>query len=162
MRKYLALFLGATLLLAGCQAGRELPGLGSEAVTRSGQLRYATRARSFIGDFILRYRPGGDYDLAFSKSGVPLLQLQVHGDRLSATGSFARGGWTGSAAHAPGALRTWAELHDVIPYFNSSQTAASRGKLWRANFVRQGSRLNSAQIQFAHGESLFFNFAQSP
>src|SRR5690348_15996557 len=41
MRKCFALFLVA-MCLAGCQTGRELPGLGGEAVTRSGQLRYAT------------------------------------------------------------------------------------------------------------------------
>lgn len=159
MKNCFALLLVA-VCLAGCQTGRELPGLGSEAVTRSGQLRYATRTRSFIGDFILRSASNGDYDLAFSKSGITLLQIQVHGDRLSATGSFARGGWTGSAAHAPGQLRTWAELHQVIPYFKSSQAAASQGKTWQATFVRQGARLNSARIHFAHGESLIFNFAQ--
>jgi hypothetical protein len=161
-KHYLGLFLGVISLvfLAGCQTGRELPGLGSEAATRTGQLRYATRTRSFIGDFILRTGPSGDYDLAFSKSGVPLLQIQVHGDRLSATGSFVRGGWSGSASHAPGPLRTWAELHQVIPYFYSTQTEASRANAWRASFVRPGRRLQSAQIRFAHGESLLFNFAQ--
>jgi hypothetical protein len=140
--------------------GRELPGLGSEAATRTGQLRYATRTRSFIGDFVLRTRPTGDYDLAFSKSGVTLLQIQVHDDRLAATGSFARGGWTGSASHAPGLLRTWAELHQVIPYFYSTQAEASQGNAWHASFARQGTRLRSAQIRFAQGESLLFNFAQ--
>ena len=154
------LFLVSLSLLAGCQTGRELPGLGSDAATRTGQLRYATRTRSFIGDFILRTGSSGDYDLAFSKSGVPILQIQVHDDRLSATGSFVRGGWSGSASHAPGPLRTWAELHQVIPYFSSTQAEASAGNAWRAQFVRQGARLQSAQIRFAHGESLLFNFAQ--
>lgn len=158
-KQYLG-FLLSLVLMAGCQTGRELPGLGTEAATRTGQLRYATRARSFIGDFILRTRPSGDYDLAFSKSGVPLLQIQVHDDRLSATGSFARGGWSGSASHPPGPLRTWAELHQVIPYFYSTQTEAGQANAWRASFVRQGPRLQSAQIRFAHGESLLFNFAQ--
>ena len=159
MRKYLALILGA-VLLAGCQTGRELPGLGAEAATHSGQLRYATATRSFIGDFILRSAPSGDYDLIFSKSGVTLLQIQVHGDRMSATGSFARGGWTGSASHPPGQLRTWAELHQVVPYFTSTQPTASQGNAWQATFDRRGSRLTSAQVRFAHGESLTFNFAQ--
>jgi hypothetical protein len=38
-KHYLGLFLGVISLvfLAGCQTGRELPGLGSEAVTRTGQ-----------------------------------------------------------------------------------------------------------------------------
>jgi hypothetical protein len=161
-KHYLGLFLSLITLifLAGCQTGRELPGLGSEAATRTGQLRYATRTRSFIGDFILRTGRSGDYDLAFSKSGVPILQIQVHDDRLSATGSFVRGGWSGSASHAPGPLRTWAELHQVIPYFYSTRSEASAGNAWRANFVRQGTRLQTAQIRFAHGESLLFNFAQ--
>lgn len=162
-KHHLGLFLGliSLIFLAACQTGRELPGLGSEAATRTGQLRYATRTRSFIGDFILRTEPSGDYDLAFSKSGVSLLQIQVHDDRLSATGSFVRGGWSGSASHAPGPLRTWAELHQVIPYFYSAQTeAAGQGNAWRAGFVRQGRRLQSAQVRFAHGESLLFNFAQ--
>jgi hypothetical protein len=158
----LGLFLSLITLifLAGCQTGHELPGLGSEAATRTGQLRYATRTRSFIGDFILRTNPSGDYDLAFSKAGVSILQIQVHGDRLSATGSFVRGGWSGSASHAPGPLRTWAELHQVIPYFYSTQSQAGAGNAWRASFVRQRPRLQSAQIRFARGESLLFNFAQ--
>jgi hypothetical protein len=161
-KHHLGLFLGliSLVFLAGCQTGRELPGLGSEAATRAGQLRYATRTRSFIGDFILRTEFSGDYDLAFSKSGVSLLQIQVHDDRLSATGSFVRGGWGGSASYAPGPLRTWAELHQVIPYFYSTQTEASQGNAWRARFVRQGTRLQSAQVRFAHGESLLFNFAE--
>jgi hypothetical protein len=161
-KHYLGLFLSliALICLAGCRTGRELPGLGSEAATRTGQLRYSTRTRPFIGDFILRTSPSGDYDLAFSKSGVSILQIQVHDDRLSATGSFVRGGWSGSASHAPGPLRTWAELHQVIPYFYTNQSQASAGNAWRASFVRQGPRLQSAQIHFAHGDSLLFNFAQ--
>ncbi len=159
MTKFFGLLFTAALL-AGCQTGHELPGLGSGATTRGGQLRYATPGRSLVGDFVLRSSANGDYDLSLSKSGVSLLQLQVHGDRLAATGSLARAGWTGPAARVPGQLRTWAELREVIPAFGGNGAEASRPGKWQARFARQGAVLQSAQIRFARGDSLLFNFAQ--
>lgn len=159
MIKYLGAIL-CGLMLVGCQTGRELPGLGSAAVTRTGQLRYATGQRSFIGDVILRTDPDGDYDLDFSKAGVSILRMQVHGDRFSATGSFARGGWSGAAGNAPRPLRSWALLRQVLPFFNSTEVQASGGGAWQARFTRAGKALSAAQIRFAQGDSMLFNFAQ--
>jgi hypothetical protein len=159
MIKYLGAFL-CVLILVGCQTGRELPALGTGAVTRTGQLRYAANQRSFIGDVILRTEPNGDYDLDFSKAGVSILRMQVHGDRFSATGSFARGGWSGSAGNAPRPLRSWALLRQVLPFFNSDPIQASNHDLWQARFTRKGKTLKAVQIGFAQGDSMLFNFAQ--
>jgi hypothetical protein len=81
------------LFVSSCATVRELPGLGSDAKTYEGQMVYTTSRRSVVGDVILRTRANGDYDLAFSKGGVSVLQLQSHGNELVATGLFARTGW---------------------------------------------------------------------
>ena len=80
------LILLSAVLLAGCQSVKELSGLGPEAKTRIGQLRYVTRSRSIIGDIVLRNLTEGDYDLSFSKGGVPVLEFQTRGSRITATG----------------------------------------------------------------------------
>jgi len=63
------------LFVSSCATVRELPGLGSDAKTYEGQMVYTTSRRSVVGDVILRTRANGDYDLAFSKGGVSVLQF---------------------------------------------------------------------------------------
>jgi hypothetical protein len=149
------------LLLFVCScAVRELPGLGSDAQTHEGQMVYTTSRRSVVGDVILRTRLNGDYDLAFSKGGVSVLQLQSHGNELVATGLFARTGWKGPVDRAIGPLHSWALLKQVIPYFYSEQSSASNGRKWNATFARKNGKLMGTKIDFARHESMIFSFAQ--
>jgi hypothetical protein len=147
------------LLLSSCTV-TELPGLGSDAKTHEGQMVYTTNRRSVVGDVILRTRSSGDYDLAFSKGGVAVLQLQGHGNELVATGLFARSGWKGPVDRAIGPLHSWALLKQVIPYFDSNQPSAGNGKKWTATFDRKNGKLTGAKIDFARHESMIFSFAQ--
>ena len=147
------------LLFSACQSVNELPGLGSDAKTHDGQMLYQTPRTSIVGDVILRTRPSGDYDLVFSKGGVQVLQIQAHGDELVATGMFARNGWTGSVAHAPGQLRSWALLKQVVPFFDSTQSTAQNGNIWNATFDRKGKQLVGAKVQFRRHGSMIFSFA---
>jgi hypothetical protein len=159
MNYRLAGLLSIFLLLCSCTVN-ELPGLGSDAKTLEGQMVYTTSRRSVVGDVILRTRSNGDYDLAFSKGGVSVLQLQSHGNELVATGLFARTGWKGPVDRAIGPLHSWALLRQVIPYFYSNQSSASNSRKWRATFSRDSGRLKGAKIDFARHESMIFSFAQ--
>ena len=154
-----ALLLSLLLLLCSCTVS-ELPGLGSDAKTREGQMVYTTSRRSVVGDVILRTRSNGDYDLAFSKGGVSVLQLQSHGNELVATGLFARTGWKGPVDRAIGPLHSWALLKQVIPYFYSNQSSARNGRKWSASFTRINGKLTGTKIDFARHESMIFSFAQ--
>ncbi|MBV8175536.1 MAG: hypothetical protein JO151_13385 [Verrucomicrobia bacterium] len=148
------------LVLAGCQSVKELSGLGPEARTRIGQLRYATRSRSIVGDIILRNLSGGDYDLSFSKAGVPLLEFQTRGSRMTATGLFIRTGWSGELAHAPRSLRPWAMLSEVLPYFDTNVPSAQNAGRWSAKFERKGGMLLRADVEFPGRSSMAFSFGQ--
>ena len=150
--------LAATLI--GCRSVNELSGLGPEAKTRIGQLRYATGGRSVVGDIILRSLTAGDYDLSFSKGGVTVLELQTRGDNITATGLLVRGGWSGAAARAPSPLKPWAMLKEVLPYFDSNAPSAQETGRWSATFQRKGGNLLRADIQFSRERSMYFSFAQ--
>jgi hypothetical protein len=156
--RLIALLL-TTLFVSSCTVS-ELPGLGSDAKTFEGQMLYTTSRRSVVGDVILRTRSNGDYDLAFSKGGVSVLQLQSHGNELVATGLFARSGWKGPVDRALGPLHSWALLKQVIPYFYSNQNTAGSGRRWNATFDRKNGKLAGARIDFARRESMIFSFAQ--
>lgn len=141
-------------ILAGCAIVQPISPLGQEAKTHLGQLLYVTPKRSVIGDVVIRNLPGGDYDILFSKSDVPVMQLQMRGSRMTATGLLARPGWTGDVHHAPPALRPWASLKEILPYFDSKETHAQRPGEWDATFQRTGSTLSKAKIQFPRRQSM--------
>jgi len=159
MIRRLFIFL-CMVLLAGCQTTKELSGLGPEAKTRIGQLLYSYGGHSIVGDIILRSLNGGDYDLYFSKGGVPVLEFQSRGTHMAATGVLARNGWSGQIAEARGPLRPWATLRQVLPYFDSNVPSAQRAHRWSASFVRKGGTLLRADVQFPGRKSMIFTFGQ--
>lgn len=154
------LILLSLFVLAGCQSVKEISGLGPEAKTRVGQLQYVTRSRSIVGDIILRNLTGGDYDLSFSKGGVPLLEFQTRGSRMTATGLFIRTGWSGELAHAPRSLRPWAMLREVLPYFDTNAPSAQSAGRWSARFERKGGMLLRADVEFSGRSSMAFSFGR--
>lgn len=150
----------AAILLAGCQSAKEISGLGPEAKTRIGQLRYDYGSRSIVGDIILRTLNGGDYDLYFSKGGVPVLEFQTRGPHMAATGLLAKNGWSGETDKAPGPLRPWAMLREVLPYFDSNVPSAQEPHQWSATFERKAGVLWRADVQFSGRKSMAFSFGQ--
>jgi len=148
------------LALISCRSVNELSGLGPEAKTRIGQLRYATGKSSIVGDIVLRSLSAGDYDLSFSKTGVSVMELQTRGADMTATGLMARGGWSGPADHAPGPLKPWAMLKEVLPYFDSKVPSAQSANRWSATFQRERGSLVKAEIRFSRDRSMAFSFAQ--
>jgi len=158
MYRFLPIFFLA-LILSACQTVNELPGLGSNAKRHDGQMVYQTPRTSVAGDVILRTSPNGDYDLVLLKGGVQVLQIQAHDGQLVATGMFAGNGWTGPVDRAPGPLKSWALLKQVIPYFDSTQMSAQNGSIWNATFRRNGNQLQGAKVNFRRLGSMTFSFA---
>jgi hypothetical protein len=148
------------IILMGCRSVNELSGLGPEAKTRIGQLRYVTGGRSIVGDIVLRNLRAGDYDLSFSKGGVTVLELQARGTNMTATGLLAGSGWSGAADHAPSPLKPWVMLKEALVYFDANAPSAQKPGRWSATFQRKNGNLMRADIQFSHNRSMAFSFAQ--
>ena len=82
---------------------------------RSGQLLYRTATTSVIGDVLVRYSNGGDFELTFSKGpGVTLVTLRQDAQFASVSGAFAGRGWSGPIDQAPKELRGWIELRQAF------------------------------------------------
>jgi hypothetical protein len=100
------LALSLALLVGGCVAP-QFPAPDASWKTYSGQLQYANRERSVIGEFTASGR-GNDFHLEYSKGGtVPLMRVAVHAGYARADGPLARGRWTGTVEKAPPALQGW-------------------------------------------------------
>jgi hypothetical protein len=83
--------------------------------TRAGQLLYRNATTTVIGEAIVRYSLGGDFELTFSKGpGVTLLVLRQDKTFAEVNGALARNGWSGPMDRAPAQLRGWLELRDKI------------------------------------------------
>ena len=83
--------------------------------TRAGQLLYRNATTTVIGEAIVRYSLGGDFELTFSKGpGVTLLVLRQDKTFAEVNGALARNGWSGPTDRAPAQLRGWLELRDKI------------------------------------------------
>ena len=82
---------------------------------RSGQLFYRGRKTALIGEVLVRYDSGGDFELTFTKGpGVTLLMVRQDAKLVRVSGPLARGSWSGPPAKAPERLRGWVELRDLL------------------------------------------------
>jgi len=105
------------LALASCTttSSHKFSDPGREWQSRSGQLRYKSPKTSLIGEVLVRFSKGGDFELTFSKGpGVTLLQVRQDANFASLKGPLARGGWSGSSAQAPARLRGWLQLREKL------------------------------------------------
>lgn len=83
--------------------------------TKSGQLAYTDQKLSLIGEVLVRYSKGGDFELTFTKAGgITLLTIRQDANFAQAEGPLARGRWSGTTAEAPARLRGWFQLRDKI------------------------------------------------
>jgi hypothetical protein len=82
--------------------------------TKSGQLMYQTAQTTLIGDVLVRFSKGGDFELSLSKGPVTLLTLWQDASFAKIEGPFARGGWSGPVEQAPKPLRGWLGLRDKL------------------------------------------------
>ena len=78
--------------------------------TKSGQLMYRTDKTTLMGDVLVRFSKGGDFELSLSKGPVTLLTLRQDSSFAEVKGPFAKGGWSGPVEQAPKPLRALARL----------------------------------------------------
>ena len=105
------------LALTGCAttSTHQFADPGRDWQSRSGQLLYKNPKTSLIGEVLVRFSKGGDFELTFSKGpGVALLQVRQDANFASLKGPLARGGWSGPTAQAPARLRGWLQLRDKL------------------------------------------------
>jgi hypothetical protein len=85
--------------------------------TRTGQLLYRTAKTTLIGDVVVRFSNGGDFELTFSKGpGVTVLSLRQDATFAEIKGGLAQRGWSGPVDRAPQQLRGWLGLRDAIAH----------------------------------------------
>lgn len=83
--------------------------------TRTGQLLYRNAKTTVIGDVVVRYSKGGDFELTFSKGpGVVLFNLRQDSAFADVKGPLAGPGWSGPIDHTPQQLQAWLELRDAV------------------------------------------------
>jgi hypothetical protein len=82
--------------------------------TKSGQLMYRTDKTALMGDVLVRFSKGGDFELSLSKGPVTLLTLRQDASFAEIKGPFAKGGWSGPVEQAPKPLRAWLGLRDKL------------------------------------------------
>jgi hypothetical protein len=81
--------------------------------TKDGQLMYRTANTTLIGEVLVRFSRGGDFELTVSKGpGITLLSLRQDATFAEVKGGLARQGWSGPVAQAPPQLRGWLGLRD--------------------------------------------------
>jgi hypothetical protein len=75
---------------------------------------YRTDKTTLMGDVLVRFSKGGDFELSLSKGPVALLTLRQDASFAEVKGPFAKGGWSGPVEQAPKPLRAWLGLRDKL------------------------------------------------
>lgn len=92
---------------------------------------------SLIGEVLVRYTKGGDFELTFTKGpGVALLTLRADAAFGQAEGPLARGGWSGPLTNVPARLRGWFALREKVlaSSGSSSVTHTEAGESFHLRF----------------------------
>jgi hypothetical protein len=103
--------------LAGCEeiSPHQFAQPSRDWRVRSGQLKYSSPTTRIIGEVVVRFSKGGDFELTFSKGpGVTLLLLRQDANFAEAKGGMAGPGWAGPVASAPAQLQGWLKLRDAL------------------------------------------------
>jgi len=96
--------------------------------TKIGQLQYRGPRITLIGEVLVRFSQSGDFELTFTKGpGVPLLLIRQDATFARVEGPLARGRWSGPAEKAPGRLRGWLSLRNVLMQSNQPRLKQSTG-----------------------------------
>src|SRR5947209_8100767 len=109
--------VGMTISLTGCAttSTHQFAEPKADWQARTGQLLFRNPKTTVIGDVVVRFSKGGDFELTFSKGpGVNLLLLRQDSGFAEVKGPMAGRGWSGPIDRAPQELRAWLELRDRI------------------------------------------------
>ncbi len=112
----LALLAIVAFALTGCETIRhQFAGPAPDWRARNGQLLYHGKRTTLIGEVLVRFSKGGDFELTFTKGpGVALLEIRQDANFFSVKGPLAGVSWSGSMAHAPPQLRGWLQLREKL------------------------------------------------
>ncbi|HEV3408854.1 MAG TPA: hypothetical protein VG095_01050 [Chthoniobacterales bacterium] len=117
MKRLFVIFSWALFSLTSCQttSPHQFATPTADWKTKTGQLAYTGPRVSLIGEVLVRYSSGGDFELIFSKGpGLNMLVLRQDEQFASAEGPLARGRWSGRTTNAPARLRGWLALREKI------------------------------------------------
>jgi len=139
----LTLLLAATLALAGCASGI-FPAYNPAGRNFSGQMLYAGKKRTFVGEFTVRQSPT-DFALDVTKGpGMELILIRESEDKLVQIEALGHT-WHGNPHHyVPQQVRNWVALRDV---FNGNTPPG-------ATVTRAPSQIT---VVFANGERFVFH-----
>ena len=162
---------GLLAVLPSCQTvQRQFPTPAANWRTSIGQLQYATRKRSVIGETVVSRQGAQDFQLDFTAGpGLPLMKLREAGATARAEGVFAHGTWQGDPAHAFGSLGTWTQLREAFAAIDASRAPGSSHpvsvvsptgrRAWTAE--ASGGQPERIRIHFpATGERFVFVFSK--
>lgn len=115
-RNFLAIICAGCIAFTSCQTIRHTflgPSLDWQA--RHGQLLYRGKRTTLIGEVLVRFSKAGEMELTFTKGpGIALLHVQQNASFARLRGPLARGTWSGPVAQAPGRLRGWLQLRELL------------------------------------------------
>ncbi|HEV2046709.1 MAG TPA: hypothetical protein VGQ95_08935 [Chthoniobacterales bacterium] len=117
--------LGMTICFAACAtvSRHQFAEPTRDWQARNGQLLYRTQKTTLIGEVLVRFSKGGDFELTFSKGpGVTLLILRQDANFAEVKGPLARQGWSGPINRAPPQLRGWLGLRDEFLHAKDRQS----------------------------------------
>jgi hypothetical protein len=117
MKHFVFVAVAAAIIgLTSCETVRhQFIGPARDWQARNGQLLYHGKRTSLIGEVLVRFSKGGDFELTFTKGpGVTLLEVRQDANFASVKGPLARGGWSGPTAQAPARLRGWLQLREKL------------------------------------------------
>lgn len=110
-----SLFVVVAVSLSGCAAIHNFIGPAPDWQARNGQLLYHGKRTTLIGEVLVRFSKGGDFELNFTKGpGVTLLEIRQDANYFNVKGPLAGVKWSGSTANAPAHLRGWLQLREKL------------------------------------------------
>ena len=158
-------------LLPACQTvQRQFPTPGADWRTSIGQLQYATRKRSVIGEAVVSRQGVRHFQLDFTAGpGLPLMKLREAETSARAEGVFAHGVWQGDPTHAMGSVGTWVKLREAFAALDAARPPGSvksvsvvspaGHRAWKAD--ASGAQPERIRIQFpSTGERFVFVFSK--
>ncbi len=121
------------LLMSGC-AIHQFAQPSREWTTRSGQLSYHGKKRAIIGEVLVRFSNGGDFELTFTKGpGVSMLTMHTDPQFGRVQGLLVGLPWSGPIAQPPARARGWLALREEI--LRSPQNQIFRARAGDETFV---------------------------
>ena len=152
---FLSVLAICAIALSGCQTPHQFATPDKTWKTHIGQLKYADKTRTLIGDVVVQQRGAQDFQLEFQKAGgISLLTLREDATTARAEGLFARGSWQGAPSAAPRHLRNWVALREAflnpIPYPMKASVPS-----WKGEVKSNGGQLTSLSLTFPTDEQQF-------